>query len=435
MLPEGSQSLLGMLGIYQIFKAILVNQVNECDHGDNRITIVEPLAGTGVLNNQGEAWKYSRALLRPQFARDNISNLEMEERHLSDMWPVLDKEVGKDDGWTGVIDLQDIFPNLTLGTSVDFLLGHKVNLQSWQVDEKAHELREKYRLAAVWAYFKFLVGRKHWMVPSWQLRHHSEKSRDFFRPFVRETLERLDNKGDGDMKGQDAKTSGRFILLDELSKLTQDPVELEAEIIGVLSASRTPTTSLLSWAMYFLARNPGIFDKLRTAVISQFGTKPENITLKFLDSSSLNYLRMVSRETLRLVPTPVLSRSSLVDTTLPRGGGKDGLSPVFVPNGTDTRVAMLLMSHRSDIWGPDVEEFKPERWEDRTFGIEYSPFSAGRRKCLGQQFALAEAHYVLVRFLQRYDQIANMEPPGPIRYSQTIATRNGKGYEVKLHRA
>lgn len=52
-----------------------------------------------------------------------------------------------------------------------------------------------------------------------------------------------------------------------------------------------------------------------------------------------------------------------------------------------------------------------------------------------EQFALAEAHYVLVRFLQRYDQIANMEPPGPIRYSQTIATRNGKGCEVKLHRA
>lgn len=170
----------------------------------------------------------------------------MEERHLSDMWPVLDKEVGKDDGWTGVIDLQDIFPNLTLGTSVDFLLGHKVNLQFWQVDDKAHELREKYRLAAVWTYFKFLLGRKHWMVPSWQLRHHSEKIRDFFRPLVRETLERLDKKGDGDMKGQDTKTSGRFILLEELSKLTQDPVELEAEIIGVLSASRTRTASLLS---------------------------------------------------------------------------------------------------------------------------------------------------------------------------------------------
>lgn len=183
---------------------------------------------------------------RRQFARDNVSDLEMEERHLSDMWPVLDKEVGKDDGWTGVIDLQDIFPNLTLGTSVDFLLGHKVNLQFWQVDDKAHELREKYRLAAVWTYFKFLLGRKHWMVPSWQLRHHSEKIRDFFRPLVRETLERLDKKGDGDMKGQDTKTSGRFILLEELSKLTQDPVELEAEIIGVLSASRTRTASLLS---------------------------------------------------------------------------------------------------------------------------------------------------------------------------------------------
>ena len=52
-----------------------------------------------------------------------------------------------------------------------------------------------------------------------------------------------------------------------------------------------------------------------------------------------------------------------------------------------------------------------------------------------EQFALAETHYVLVRFLQRYDQIANMEPPGPVRYQQTVIMRNGKGCHVKLHRA
>ena len=52
-----------------------------------------------------------------------------------------------------------------------------------------------------------------------------------------------------------------------------------------------------------------------------------------------------------------------------------------------------------------------------------------------EQFALAEAHYVLVRFLQRYDRMVSMEAPGPIRYNMTIITRNGKGCKVKLHGA
>ena len=114
------------------------------------------------------------------------------------------------------------------------------------------------------------------------------------------------------------------------------------------------------------------------------------------------------------------------------------------------------MSRRADIWGPDADEFKPERWEGRRFGLEYSPFSTSRRRCPGREFlltafsmvdctdddddyaepfALTEARYALLRLLQRYDRIMNMEPAGGIDYEITIITRNGKGCKVKLHRA
>ena len=113
------------------------------------------------------------------------------------------------------------------------------------------------------------------------------------------------------------------------------------------------------------------------------------------------------------------------------------------------------MFSRADIWGSDAEGFRPGRWQGRPFGLGFSQFSTGRRRCMGrefprfplrwfdfadlhivEQFALAEAHYVLVRFLQRYDRIENMEPPGAaIRYNMTILTKNGKGCKVKLHQA
>ena len=90
----------------------------------------------------------------------------MEERHLNDVWPVVDREMAED-GWTGAINLQSTFFNLTLGTSIDFLIGHKTNVHNRQVancggsDTEALSMKEDYETASVWTYIKFLFGKKH----------------------------------------------------------------------------------------------------------------------------------------------------------------------------------------------------------------------------------------------------------------------------------
>ena len=52
-----------------------------------------------------------------------------------------------------------------------------------------------------------------------------------------------------------------------------------------------------------------------------------------------------------------------------------------------------------------------------------------------EQFSLTETSYVVVRFLQRFDRIENMEGPGPIRLHHTIENRSGSGVQVRLHAA
>lgn len=67
---------------------------------------------------------------------------------------------------------------------------------------------------------------------------------------------------------------------------------------------------------------------------------------------------------LRLFP-PVAtnSRQANKDTVLPKGGGPDGQSPVFIPKGTTARYSTHSLHRRKDLWGEDAEEFRPERWQ------------------------------------------------------------------------
>ena len=65
--------------------------------------------------------------------------------------------------------------------------------------------------------------------------------------------------------------------------------------------------------------------------------------------------------------------------------------------------------HRSiEIYGADAEHFRPERWlgddgnKPLRPGWGFLAFSGGPRICVGQQKALTEAAYVVIRMLQTY---------------------------------
>jgi hypothetical protein len=59
-----------------------------------------------------------------------------------------------------------------------------------------------------------------------------------------------------------------------------------------------------------------------------------------------------------------------------------------------------------------------------------------RRICLGQQFALTEAGYVIVRLLQRFDKIDGRAMAElPIHWILTVTGRPKYGVNVRLHEA
>jgi cytochrome P450 len=114
----------------------------------------------------------------------------------------------------------------------------------------------------------------------------------------------------------------------------------------------------------------------------------------------------LSNLVLRLYPVvPTNSRFAIRNTTIPCGGGPDGRSQIFVAKGQIVSYSLYDMHRRKDIYGSDAEEFKPERWETLRAGWGYLPFNGGPRICIGQQFALTEVSYMIVRMIQAFDNI------------------------------
>lgn len=429
-------------------QAMLSTQFQDFGLGEIRRKVLLPALGDGIFVQDGPAWEHSRALLRPNFVRDQVSDLDLEERHVQNLLQVLPVQA---DGWTAETDIQELFFRLTLDSATEFLFGESVEAQLAEVGQgtnstKSAEQRRKeldfsrhFDTAQVHAARRFRHGKLYWLHNPKEFRDSVKVMQEFIAPYVQMAVEKGSSAEKQSAEKEPAeKDAGRYIFLDELATRTRDPEELRAQLLNILLAGRDTTASLLSWLFHELLRHPDVFDKLRSAVISSFGTYDDPRALTFANLKDCQLLRHCLNETLRLWPVvPVNGRQARKHTTLPFGGGPRGDLPILIPAGTGIDYSVHIMHRRKDIWGPDANEFRPERFVDRKPGWSFLPFNGGPRICIGQQFALTEASYVTVRLLQKFDRIETRpeELQGFVRSNLTLTNSPGRPVRLKLHAA
>ncbi len=217
--------------------------------------------------------------------------------------------------------------------------------------------------------------------------------------------------------------SHRYILLQEMAKEIRDPVELRFQILNVFLPARDTTANAVANALFHLARNPEVWTDLRSAALS-LGSQP----LTFEVLKSLTLFKHVLFEIIRLQgPSGRVLRTALHDTILPVGGGPDGKSPVFVEQGDIVALHLWGLHHDRDIWGDDVDEFKPQRWVDKRPMWEFVPFLGGPRICPAQQQVMTQAVYVLVRLVKEFSGIENRDATQEYveLTKMTVESRNG----------
>ena len=111
------------------------------------------------------------------------------------------------------------------------------------------------------------------------------------------------------------------------------------------------------------------------------------------------------------------------------------LQRLALPKGTPIAFSPLIMQRRSDLVGSDALEFKPERWENWSpKPWHYVPFNAGPRICIGQQFAINEMGYCLVRLFQVFEEVKYMDKE-PQRMRIEITPSAGGGVNLSFKEA
>ena len=242
----------------------------------------------------------------------------------------------------------------------------------------------------------------------------------------------------------ESEKADRYVLIDEMAKQTDDKLDLRSQILTVFMPGRDSTAHALSNVFHVLARRPDIYQKLRQEVLAH---KDEYMTFELL--KSMKYLQWILNEGtnlppsiqlpplipstgLRTHPTTAQSyRMALHDTQLPTGGGKDGKSPIYIRKGDTVMASMWGLHQDKTIWGEDVVEFKPERWQDMKPIWTFVPFLGGPRTCPAQQMVLTQEAYVLARFAQTFEKIENTDP-NPWTEARRIGFQSKYGVKVSL---
>lgn len=175
--------------------------------------------------------------------------------------------------------------------------------------------------------------------------------------------------------------------------------ELTAEALTQLIAGSDTTSNSSCALLYHVARTPGVLGKLQKEMD---GAVPDGVDVPEYEMvRDLPYLQCVLNEALRYHSTSGIG--------LPRQVPPDSqgvhLHGHYFPAGTVLSVPTYTMHHSKEIWGPDADDFRPERWENVTPRQKnaFIPFSAGPRACVGRNVAEMEMKLIVATWVRRYD--------------------------------
>lgn len=196
---------------------------SDFDNGPRR-DITFPMFGDGIFTQDGEPWRKSRDMLRPQLFHMHYESLEVFKGPLNDLLYALPE--------SGVVDLQPLFFRLTLDVTTAFLFGESVH----SLRSTTHRFADAFDAAQQTVAKRFRLLDLYWLIGGKSFHRACDEVRQFADDIIDQNLAKKD-------------TWGQSKFLQSVAKETADRTALRGQIINILTAGRDTTACLLSWIL------------------------------------------------------------------------------------------------------------------------------------------------------------------------------------------
>jgi len=348
------------------------------------IRMLRPLLGKGLLLSEGEDWRHQRRTVAPALGPRTIPILA---HHIAVATNRLIETLVDCGGRP--VDLLVEMQFLALE-----IVGR--SLFSLAVDRHGPKLRE-----LITGYAEHL-GRP--TLLDFLLPLPLPTPRDFARRRFRRRWVALIEQLIAERRGSGAEEAPTD-LFDLLATEEWDPVRLADQVATLITAGHETTGVAMFWALYLVATNPGIEERIAAEVAPlDLGLEAAGETLP-----KLVYTRAVVQEALRLYPPAF--------TLVRQARRADIAGGIAIPARAVVMVAPWVLHRHRRLWD-HPEKFDPSRFlpgaapPDR---CAYLPFGMGPRVCIGAQFALTEATLVLAAMTKAFHiERCSAEPVLPV---------------------
>ena len=262
-------------------KAILATQFDDFGKGKPFHEDWKHFLGDSIFTTDGDLWHASRQLIRPQFVKNRVTDLEIFEKHVAKM-------LSKIGGQREEVDVSALFYRFTLDSATDFLLGRSVDSLDQPDAPFASGFNEvqriQYLISKSGPFNKFIPRKTFWA--------GLKVINSFVEPFIEQALR---------LSISDLSEKSNQSFLHALAATgTRDRKVIRDQVVAVLLAGRDTTAGALSFTFQELSANPEIVRKLRQQILDRVGPRRAPT---YEDLKSMPYLQHVMNETLRLYPS------------------------------------------------------------------------------------------------------------------------------------
>nr|GMD21308.1 cytochrome P450 CYP736A12-like [Ipomoea batatas] len=207
---------------------------------------------------------------------------------------------------------------------------------------------------------------------------------------------------DHEQRGSISETKDFVDIMLSIMKSGETEFELTREhvkttLLDMLAASIDTSATVIEWMMSELLKHPQIMKKVQEELDNKVGL---NRMVEESDLDSLEYLEMVTKESLRLHPVApfLIPHEAREDCTV------DGF---YIPKKARIMVNVWAIGHDQNVWA-NAEEFIPERFEGSNIDykgrdFELIPFGSGRRSCPGLQLGITVVRLVVAQLVHCFD--------------------------------